>query len=168
MAATVCLTFDVDAEATFESLPDPDLSSLSHGRYGITRGLPRILDLLDSEQIRATFYVPGMTARRHPDAIRTIVRAGHEVGHHGHRHLSPSACTEQEQRRELVEGLDGSLRVLPRTDAGGCTVVVELPRAEPGPSPPPTEPTARLFPEDPLGGSRRCDERRPPVPAAGG
>src|SRR5262245_46949920 len=83
----VSFTFDVDAEGRFAGrAPEYDrrLTSLSEARFGIARGLPRILELLAEHGIAATFYVPGWTADRHPAAIGAIVAAGHEVGHHGY------------------------------------------------------------------------------------
>jgi peptidoglycan-N-acetylglucosamine deacetylase len=72
----VCLTFDVDAESGF--LGDGQqyerrLTTLSEGRFGVTRGLPRILDMLGRHGARATFFVPGYTAQLHPEAVAAIV-----------------------------------------------------------------------------------------------
>jgi peptidoglycan-N-acetylglucosamine deacetylase len=104
--ATACLTFDVDAEAGLAASIGPErLTSHSERRFGITRGLPRILDLLDSLDARGTFYVPGETAERHPDAIRDVLARGHEVGHHGHSHLDEHELSEDEARREIELGL---------------------------------------------------------------
>ena len=65
----VSLTFDVDAESGF--LGDgPEyarrLTTLSEGRFGVVRGVPRILGLLRAHGLHATFFVPGDTAERHP------------------------------------------------------------------------------------------------------
>ena len=71
----VTLSFDVDAESGYLCRGEHyarRLTSLSQGRYGIRRGLPRILDLLDEQGIRATFYVPGYTAELHPEEIGEI------------------------------------------------------------------------------------------------
>src|ERR1700741_3467282 len=100
----VCLTFDVDAEApSLATSPTYErrLSSLSDGRYGVVRSLPRILDLLAAESIRGTFYVPGATAERHPDAIRALAATEHEIGHHGHLHLRSHLIDADEQRAEI-------------------------------------------------------------------
>jgi peptidoglycan-N-acetylglucosamine deacetylase len=104
----VSLTFDVDAEAgllgdspTFERR----LTALSEGRYGVTRGVPRILDLLARHGIPATFFVPGHTADLHPGLVETLLRAGHEIGHHGHMHLRSDKITPQAQTEEMVQGL---------------------------------------------------------------
>jgi polysaccharide deacetylase family protein (PEP-CTERM system associated) len=46
----------------------------------------RVLDMLDRYQVRATFFVLGYVADRHPELVRTIHEAGHEVGSHGYWH----------------------------------------------------------------------------------
>jgi peptidoglycan/xylan/chitin deacetylase (PgdA/CDA1 family) len=104
--ATVCLTFDVDAETGLPADVEASrLTSYSERRFGITRGLPRILELLDALDARGTFYVPGATAERHPDAIAAIVARGHEVGHHGHNHLAEHTLDAGEARKEVELGL---------------------------------------------------------------
>jgi peptidoglycan/xylan/chitin deacetylase (PgdA/CDA1 family) len=112
--ATVCLTFDVDAEAGLgaNAREAPALlSTLSERRFGVVRGLPRILDLLDRLELPATFYVPGATVERHRDRIAAIVEAGHEVGHHGHLHLRDADLESHERRAEIEDGL-AALRLI--------------------------------------------------------
>jgi peptidoglycan/xylan/chitin deacetylase (PgdA/CDA1 family) len=105
---TVSITVDVDGEA---GLPDGGgaygrrLSSRSERIYGLRRGLPRILAVLDQFGVRATFYVPGVVARRDPDAVRGVLDAGHELGHHGHTHRRPDTLSAAGQRAELEDGL---------------------------------------------------------------
>jgi peptidoglycan/xylan/chitin deacetylase (PgdA/CDA1 family) len=104
----VSLTFDVDAESGWlQAGPEFErrLSTLSDQRYGIVRGLPRILALLDELAAPSTFYVPGDTVIRHTAAIEGIVAAGHEIGHHGHRHLVSYTVDAATQRAEIVDGL---------------------------------------------------------------
>jgi peptidoglycan/xylan/chitin deacetylase (PgdA/CDA1 family) len=105
---TVSITVDVDGEA---GLPDGGrgyarrLTSRSERLYGLRRGLPRVLGVLEESGVRATFYVPGVVAQRHPDEIRALLDAGHELGHHGHTHRRPDTLTAAEQRAELEDGL---------------------------------------------------------------
>jgi peptidoglycan/xylan/chitin deacetylase (PgdA/CDA1 family) len=47
---------------------------------------PRILELLAAHGARATFFVIGENAANHPELIRDIAAAGHEVAHHTHTH----------------------------------------------------------------------------------
>jgi peptidoglycan/xylan/chitin deacetylase (PgdA/CDA1 family) len=103
----VSLTFDVDAETG--ALGDGPqyarrLTTLSEGRFGVTRGMPRILALLDEHGIHGTFFVPGWTAEHHSGLIASIVAAGHEVGHHGYIHLRTDKITAEQQREEIERG----------------------------------------------------------------
>ncbi len=71
----VMFTFDVDGDTTWENgnrgLPNGEkyIKSLSVGQYGPKRCVDRILDMLDSYGVKATFFVPGLTAERYPDVI---------------------------------------------------------------------------------------------------
>jgi peptidoglycan/xylan/chitin deacetylase (PgdA/CDA1 family) len=104
----VSLTFDVDAESGWLG-SDPAyagrLSTLSEGRFGVTRGLPRILEILGRHDIRGTFYVPGDTAERHTEAIKEVIAAGHEIGHHGYLHKQSDAISPMEQEEEIDLGI---------------------------------------------------------------
>jgi len=108
VTASLSITVDVDGEA---GLPDGGagygerLSSRSEREYGLRRGLPRILDVLAAFGAQATFYVPGVVAQRHPDALRAVLAGGHEIGHHGHSHRRPDTLSAGDQRAELVDGL---------------------------------------------------------------
>jgi peptidoglycan/xylan/chitin deacetylase (PgdA/CDA1 family) len=117
----VCLTFDLDAEAPWLAR-SPDyarrLSTLSEGRYGVVRGVPRILALLREHRVGATFYVPGSVAERYPDCVRAVVAAGQDVGHHGHLHLRSHEVDAGAQRTEVERGLTALGGLLGRTPRG--------------------------------------------------
>ncbi|MFF7065698.1 polysaccharide deacetylase family protein [Pseudomonas sp. NPDC008258] len=112
-STAVSLTFDVDAEAGYLG-ESPSfarrLTSLSEGRFGVTRGVPRILELLRRHGIAATFFVPGYTAEQHPKLVETLLHAGHEIGHHGHMHLRSDKVSVQEQVDEMERGLEALAR----------------------------------------------------------
>jgi peptidoglycan/xylan/chitin deacetylase (PgdA/CDA1 family) len=104
----VSLSFDVDAEAGLACRPgsfEGRLSSLSEARFAIVRGIGRVLELLTEYRVAATFYVPGVVAERDAAAVREIASAGHEVAHHGHRHLPAHALDEAGQGEEIERGL---------------------------------------------------------------
>jgi peptidoglycan/xylan/chitin deacetylase (PgdA/CDA1 family) len=108
--AAACFTFDVDAESPI-LFDHPEaaawLDVMSHQAYGPRTGVPRILRTLDRQGIRATFFVPGYTAERWPDTIRSIRDAGHEIAHHGYLHEGARTATGvDEEERRLVRGLD--------------------------------------------------------------
>jgi polysaccharide deacetylase family protein (PEP-CTERM system associated) len=46
----------------------------------------RLLTLFAEHELRATFFVLGWVGERHPDLVRRIAAAGHEVASHGYAH----------------------------------------------------------------------------------
>lgn len=111
----VTLSFDLDAETLWwddrermTGQPGP----LSHGTYGPLVALPKILDLLEKHDVKATFFIPSWVADNYPEGVRRIASAGHEIGAHGVRHVAPNLLEPGEERRRLEE----SVRVL-----GGLT-----------------------------------------------
>jgi peptidoglycan/xylan/chitin deacetylase (PgdA/CDA1 family) len=84
---------------------------LSHGAFAIKEGLTPLLDLLDEHGIGATFFVPGMTADRYPEAVAAIHKRGHELGSHGHGHRPPASLDADQERAELVRGIDSLAKV---------------------------------------------------------
>ena len=94
------------------------LSTLSEARIGITRGLPRILEILDTHDIKATFYVPGYTAELDSDAIKEIADHGHEIAHHGYMHEKINQLTREEERSVFLRALDGIVKATGRPPRG--------------------------------------------------
>lgn len=68
---------------------------------------PRTLDLLSRHNARATFFLVGERAAAHPDLVRAIVEAGHEIGHHTHTHPAGTFWIAGPRRtaRELDDAL---------------------------------------------------------------
>lgn len=104
----VAITFDVDAESGWRGAGEKyanRLTTLSDARFGVRRGLPRILELLGELAVPATFYVPGDTAARFSDDLAGLKDSAHEIGHHGHLHLVSHTASAAQQRNEIEDGL---------------------------------------------------------------
>ncbi len=109
-----CLTFDVDAEAPVLAQGRrhaENLGVISHQQFGPRVGVPRILELLGEYRLPATFFVPGLTADLHPEAVEKILAAGHEVAHHSYAHVAPVDQSEDEERRDLERALEALARL---------------------------------------------------------
>jgi peptidoglycan/xylan/chitin deacetylase (PgdA/CDA1 family) len=109
------LSFDVDAETPIlveGRRYAENAGVMSHQAYGPLVGVPRILDLLREYSLPATFFVPGLTAERYPQAAETILAAGHEIGHHSYAHFSPFDQDEAAERADF----ERALAVLDRFD----------------------------------------------------
>ncbi|HZQ98055.1 MAG TPA: polysaccharide deacetylase [Chloroflexota bacterium] len=110
-----CLTFDFDAESGWLSR-DPSVKDrpgvISQGVYGARVAVPRILELLDAEQLRATFFIPGWVAERHPKPSEMIRDAGHEIGHHGYLHERNRPEDPDQERWNFARGIEALREVL--------------------------------------------------------
>ena len=73
---------------TFDDGPDPIWT-------------PKIAAILRREHVRATFFVVGSEAARHPDLIRLLVRDGDEIGNHTFTHVALSNGPSWERRLQL-------------------------------------------------------------------
>jgi peptidoglycan/xylan/chitin deacetylase (PgdA/CDA1 family) len=113
--AAACFTFDLDAESPI-LFDHPEaaawLDVMSHQAYGPRTGAPRLLRVLDRAGIKATFFIPGYSADRWPEIVRSIRDAGHEIAHHGYLHEGARSATgAQEEERRLIRGLEALDRV---------------------------------------------------------
>jgi polysaccharide deacetylase family protein (PEP-CTERM system associated) len=82
----------------------------------VEKGTLRCLDLLDRHGVKATFFVLGWTAERHPDVVAEIARRGHEIGCHSYAHPEVFKLTPDEFR-------DDCRRALAALAAAGVTEV---------------------------------------------
>lgn len=62
--------------------------------------LNRILDLLDCQGIKATFFCTGMMAKVFPIVVKLIQGRGHEIGCHSNQHTWMNTLAEPEARED--------------------------------------------------------------------
>ncbi|MDA0834760.1 MAG: polysaccharide deacetylase family protein [Planctomycetota bacterium] len=89
---------------------------------------PRLLDTLQENQLRGTFFVVGERAERHPELIRRIVAEGHTLGNHSYTHAEAMIwnddrfLAEVKQTRLLLEEMTGTPCRYVRPPKGVVTV----------------------------------------------
>ncbi|MFH1434505.1 MAG: polysaccharide deacetylase family protein [Pseudomonadota bacterium] len=136
--------------AGIPALDEPLSSALADGEKGVYLtfddgprpvSTERILDVLDKEGVKATFFVIGWKAEKHPGIVREIAGRGHTLGNHTYDHIMPWAGNFNKyvdnavKGREAVEkaaGVDvplfrppgGSLRLIDRLEEKGMKVVL--------------------------------------------
>lgn len=66
---------------------------------------PAVLDALDAHGAKATFFLVGERAARHPERVRDILRRGHDIGNHSTTHPARWfwALGPMRMRREIAE-----------------------------------------------------------------
>jgi peptidoglycan/xylan/chitin deacetylase (PgdA/CDA1 family) len=107
---TVALTFDNDAISDSIRRGDPPVK-VSHGEFGPRVAVPRILELLEREQIGATWFIPGHSLVTWPETTAAILSAGHELACHGWYHEDISTLKRKVQKDLLAREVEAFTHV---------------------------------------------------------
>lgn len=116
-APRIVNAFTVDIEdyfqvEAFKGVIDP--SAWERWPARVTANTERVLALLKSANVRATFFVLGWIADRFPEVVYRIAAEGHEVASHGFGHARASTQTAEEFREDvrrakgILEDLSGT------------------------------------------------------------
>lgn len=106
------LTIDVEEHFqvhAFETVVDR--SAWEHYPSRVVANTQRILRLLAEYDVRATFFILGWVADRHPELVKEIATSGHEIASHGYWHELLYRQTPDEFAADLRLSLDAITRV---------------------------------------------------------
>jgi polysaccharide deacetylase family protein (PEP-CTERM system associated) len=67
----------------------------------VERNINLILKLLDQKNTKATFFILGWIAERHPLLIKSIYKEGHEIACHGYGHELISNLSQEKFRQDV-------------------------------------------------------------------
>lgn len=101
---TITNALTIDFEDWYQGLEIPHTQWGEFEERIVSTG-QRLLELFAQAKVRATFFVLGYVAERHPQLIREIADAGHEIGTHGYSHTFIYQQTPQEFRAELARSI---------------------------------------------------------------
>ncbi|WP_233277381.1 polysaccharide deacetylase family protein [Paenibacillus durus] len=74
---------------TFDDVPDP-------------RFTPQILNVLRRYRVKATFFIVGRRAAKHPALVRRIVSEGHSIGNHSYNHPQFTKLSLRQFRSQIM------------------------------------------------------------------
>jgi peptidoglycan-N-acetylglucosamine deacetylase len=100
------LSFDSDHETNELREGGESIGRLSQGQYGNRQGVPRILEILKKQDVKASFFVPAVTALLYPEEQRRVVAEGHEIGIHGWIHERNSELPHAAERDLQMRSAD--------------------------------------------------------------
>ena len=100
------ISFDSDHETSTLRWGEVSPGKLSQGQYGGRVAIPRIRTLLANYSVPASFFVPVVVAKIHPDEQRELVKEGHEVGIHGWIHELNSKLPPGNERDIMFRAAD--------------------------------------------------------------
>ena len=107
---TFVLTFDFEDwhQLVNRRLGRPDWR---RGSDDFARHLGSVLDSLDDLGVRATFFVAGVAADRHPQALREVAARGHELACHGYEHRRAFQQSPGEFRDDVARAVETIVRI---------------------------------------------------------
>lgn len=73
---------------TFDDGPIPEIT-------------PWVLEVLERENVKATFFCVGENVQKHREVYNQILAGGHEVGHHTFNHLPAFKCNDEEYQKNV-------------------------------------------------------------------
>ena len=113
---TITNALTIDFEDWYQGLEIPHTEWAGYEDRVVSAGR-RLLRILEEARTRATFFILGYVAEQHPEIVREIAAAGHEIGTHGYSHTliyqqSPELFrSEMDRGIKLLEDITGQ-RVL--------------------------------------------------------
>ena len=75
---------------------------------------PQMLEVLEEEQVPATFFLLGENVELYGDVVKEIAKEGHLIGNHTYHHVQVTtlsldeACKEIQETSDLIEELTGT------------------------------------------------------------
>ncbi len=92
---------------------------LHTGRFlGITKGLPRLAEILHEKNVKATFFVTGEVLEKHPKIIKPLAKQGHEIAIHGYSHRRFDSLSYAEKESEIEKSVKAYKKIFRRNPAG--------------------------------------------------
>lgn len=87
-----------------------NLAMESMYEYGSRVGVWRILDILDRQSVKSTFFACAQAFELAPDVARAVVLAGHEICSHGWRWEEVFGLSEDEEREHIKLAVDSFVK----------------------------------------------------------
>lgn len=84
----VNFTCDFDAMLLRRVFEEPPMQ-LAQGEFGGRVGIWRLIELFDSQDVKATIFTPGRICELYPQALKAAAASGHEIADHMWEHLVP-------------------------------------------------------------------------------
>ena len=96
------LSFDVEEHFQVSAFwSDARRQQLDRLESRVEQNTLRLAELLAHAETKATFFILGWVAERHPRLVKTLAEQGHEIASHGYGHELVTSQTEHEFRDDV-------------------------------------------------------------------
>ncbi|MBQ6728257.1 MAG: polysaccharide deacetylase family protein [Clostridia bacterium] len=90
-----------EISAIYNGVRGTDKVSFMFNVYENTAVVEKIVDILDENDIKATFFVGGCWADDNGKTLNKIVQSGHEIANHGYFHKDHKSLSYEKNREEI-------------------------------------------------------------------
>ncbi|MAE84898.1 MAG: polysaccharide deacetylase family protein [Flammeovirgaceae bacterium] len=94
------------------TIPDSESIYLTFDDGPTPKATAWVLDQLEKYDARATFFLIGRMAEKHPELVQLIQEKGHSIGCHTHKHLSGWQLSNEHYHEEITRGFSA----IPKTN----------------------------------------------------
>jgi len=101
------LTIDVEDYFQVENFKEYiNYNDWSNFEQRVKRNIIKILNILDTFNYKATFFILGWTAERNSEVVKEIYNRGHEVATHGYSHELIYKQSENEFKEDIIRSIE--------------------------------------------------------------
>lgn len=63
----------------------------------------KIMEILDKHNVKTTFFMTGEWVEKYPDAVKTLVEKGHDLGNHSATHPDMTTLSKEKQKEQILK-----------------------------------------------------------------
>ncbi len=126
LCITLCIYADAHGDVYRHADTERKLIALTFDDGPHYKYTEEILDILKKYGVKATFFMIGANAEKHPHLARRVFSEGHEIGNHTYSHPHLKGLSENDIQKEIeassavIEKITGSRPTLFRPPEGFC------------------------------------------------
>lgn len=113
LAVDIACNSEISAEfvAKFQNLPNETekVAYLTFDDGPTASVTPKILDILNEENIKATFFVIGKSVEANPEIVKRAYEEGHYIANHGYNHNNSDLYKSSQSFIEQVKNTDAAI-----------------------------------------------------------
>lgn len=94
---------DIGASPIYRGHPKKNMVSLLINVSWGAEHIPKILDILKKNHVKATFFIEGKWAKEHVEYVQMIDEQGHTIGNHAYDHPDMARMSKQEIEYQIIQ-----------------------------------------------------------------
>ena len=95
-------TIRANGYAIYKGNTEKEEVAMMFNVYEGEENVMKILSILRKYSVKATFFIGGIWAQKHPDLVLEIMMQGHEIGNHGYLHRDHSKMSIEQNKEEIA------------------------------------------------------------------